>query len=223
MPAILYNLPGSPPCGFVRSLAKHLGVELTLKDLDFAKKEHLSEEYLKINPFHKVPTLVEEDGFIVYERQVYRALLNAIAYHLLRKYAPESDLYPECYKERARIDQCLAAVASTIQPHQLMFFRPRFWENKKPTEEEVTSFEENVLKGLQYLVTDKFATGDKLTLADLCLVANLAISLENGSADASKFPKLAAYYERVKPELAYFEEIYRPSITYLQQRWSELK
>ncbi|KAH6931734.1 hypothetical protein HPB50_000041 [Hyalomma asiaticum] len=215
MPAILYNLPGSPPCNFVRSLAKHLGVELTLKNLDFAKKEHLSEEYLKINPFHKVPTL-DDDGFIIYES-------NAIAYYLLRKYAPESDLYPDCIKERARIDQCLAAVASTIQPHQLIFFRPRFWENKKPTEAEVASFEEFVVTGFQHLVTDKFATGDKLTLADLCLVANLAITLENGAVDASRFPKLQAYYERVKSELPYFEEIFRPSITFLQQRWAELQ
>ncbi|XP_037565975.1 glutathione S-transferase 1 [Dermacentor silvarum] len=213
---ILYNLPGSPPCGFVRSLAKHLGVEITLKNLDFAKKEHLSEEYLKINPFHKVPSLVDDD-FIVYES-------NAIAYYLLRKHAPESDLYPDCYKERARIDIVLAAVASTIQPFQLLFFRPRFWDNTKPSDEEVASFETTVVQGLQHLVSDgKYATGDKLTLADLCLVSNLSICLENGSVDTSKFPKLTAYYERMKTELPYFEEIYRPAITYLQQRWSELK
>ncbi|KAK8789144.1 hypothetical protein V5799_021081 [Amblyomma americanum] len=216
MPVTLYNLPGSPPCGFVRSLAKHLGVELTLKNLDFAKKEHLAEDYLKLNPFHKVPTL-DDDGFVVYES-------NAIAYYLLRKYAPESDLYPACYKERARIDQVLAAVASTIQPQQLLFFRPRFWENTKPTEEEVTAFEHNVLQGFEHLIGDgKFALGDDLTLADLCLISNLAIALENNSVDTAKFPKLASYYERVKPELAYFEEIYRPAITYLQQRWAELK
>ncbi|KAL1454678.1 hypothetical protein MTO96_043729 [Rhipicephalus appendiculatus] len=113
----------------------------------------------------------------------------AIAYYLLRKYAPESDLYPACYKERARIDQCLAAVSSTVQPRQLMFFRPTFWENKKPTEEEVAAFEENVVTGYQHLVTDKFATGDKLTLADLCLVANLTFTLENGSVDQSKIPQ----------------------------------
>ncbi|XP_050029223.2 glutathione S-transferase 1-like [Dermacentor andersoni] len=214
---VLYNLPGSPPCGFVRSLAKYLGIEITLKNLDFAKKEHLSEEYLKINPFHKVPTLVDEDNFIVYES-------NAIAYYLLRKHAPESDLYPKCYKERARIDIVLAAVASTIQPFQLLFFRPRFWDNKKPSDEEVAAFETNVVQGLQYLVSDgKYATGDNLTLADFCLVANLTICLENGSVDTSKFPKLTAYYERMKTELPYFEEIYRPGITYLQQRWSELK
>ncbi|KAH7957618.1 hypothetical protein HPB52_020804 [Rhipicephalus sanguineus] len=152
MSAILYNLPGSPVCGFVHSLAKHLGVELTLKDVGFAKKEHLSVEYLKINPFHKAPAL-NDAGFIIYES-------NAIAYYLLRKYAPESDLYPECYKERARIDQCLAAVASTVQPRQLLFFRATFWENKKPTDEEVAAFEENVVTGYQHLVTDKFATGD---------------------------------------------------------------
>lgn len=217
MPAVLYNLIGSPPCGFVRSVAKHIGVELELKNLDLAKKEHLTEDFLKINPFHKVPTL-DDDGFVVYES-------NAIVYYLLRKHAPESELYPACPRGRTRVDQVLAAVSSTVQPHLVAFFRPRFWHNTKPTEEELKNFEENVLKGFEHLIADdkKFAVGDKLTLADLTIVANLVLALECGSTDLSKFPKLAAYYERVKPEVPYFEEIYRPAIAHIQQRWSELK
>ncbi|XP_077507690.1 glutathione S-transferase 1-1-like [Amblyomma americanum] len=216
MPATLYCLSGSPPCTFVRSLAKHLNVELTLKTVDFSKKEHLDDDYLKMNPFHKVPTL-DDDGFVIYES-------NAIAYYLLRKYAPESELYPSCCKERARIDQVLATVANTIQPQQLLFYRPLFCGSTKPTQEEVSDFEQNVLKAFEHLVGDgKFAIGDKLTLADLSLVSNLAIALETTFVDSAKFPKLASYYERVKSELPYFEEVYRPAIAFLQQHWAELK
>ncbi|XP_049271318.1 LOW QUALITY PROTEIN: glutathione S-transferase D1-like [Rhipicephalus sanguineus] len=114
MPITMYTMIGSPPCAFVRSLAKKIGVELELKNLDFFKKEHLTPEYLKINPFHKVPTL-DDSAFIVYESK-------AIAYYLLRKYAPKSELYPECVKHRTRIDQVLTAVCSTIQPHKVTFF-----------------------------------------------------------------------------------------------------
>ncbi|XP_049271316.1 glutathione S-transferase 1-like [Rhipicephalus sanguineus] len=68
VPVTLYNLPGSPPCGFVRCIAKHIGVELNVRNVDLAHKEHLGEDYLKINPLHKVPT-IDDYGFIVCERR----------------------------------------------------------------------------------------------------------------------------------------------------------
>ncbi|KAH6934162.1 hypothetical protein HPB50_021279 [Hyalomma asiaticum] len=175
MPVLLYNLVGSPPCSFIRCLAKEIGVELNLRDLDFVKGEHRSEEFLKINPFHKVPT-IDDNGFIVYES-------NAIAYYLLRKYAPESGLYPTCIKTRTRIDQVLAAASGNIHPNLGAFFRPRYFQGTKPSEDEVKAFEENVLKSLEHLVGDsKFAVGDKLTIADLCLLGHVTVCLERGRA-----------------------------------------
>ncbi|XP_037565049.1 glutathione S-transferase D1-like [Dermacentor silvarum] len=106
MTITLYNINGSPPCNLVRTLAKHVGIELNLKNLDAANKEHLRDEYLKVNPFHKVPA-IDDEGFILYES-------NAIAYYLLRKYAPDSELYPACIKTRSQIDQILSAVVTTI-------------------------------------------------------------------------------------------------------------
>ncbi|XP_077511394.1 glutathione S-transferase 1-1-like [Amblyomma americanum] len=216
MPIVLYNVPGSPPCSFVRSVAKLIGVELELKNLDFLKKEHLTPEYLKLNPFHKVPTL-DDGGFVVYES-------IAIAYYLLRKYAPKSELYPECVKHRTRIDQILACFSCTIYPQKVAFFRTRFMEKTKPTQEEVAAFEENVLKGFEHLIGDgKYAVNDMLTLADVYLVVNIAGVFETGCFDNAKFQKLLNYYERVKSELSCFEEICGMAINSVKQRWSELK
>ncbi|XP_077511397.1 glutathione S-transferase 1-like [Amblyomma americanum] len=216
MSIILYNLFGSPPCGFVRSLAKEIGVELTLKNLDYANKEHLSKDFLNVNPFHMVPT-IDDEGFIVYES-------NAIAYYLLRKYAPSSKLYPANIKDRARIDQVLSTASCSIQPHLVTFLRPRFWEKTEPTVEEVTSFEKNVLKGLEYLIGDtKFAVGNEVTLADLSLIGHLIIALENHSIQKAKFPKLTAYYQRLKSALPYFEEIHGPAIEFVKEVWAKLK
>nr|XP_050029228.1 glutathione S-transferase 4-like [Dermacentor andersoni] len=216
MPPVLYNITGSPPCGFIRTLAKKLGVELELKNLDYFKKEHLTPEYLKINPFHKVPTL-EDSGFVVYESV-------AIAYYLLRQYAPKSELYPECVKQRTRIDQILAAVSCTILPHKVAFFRPLLAEKRKPTSEEVAAFEENVLKGFEHLIgDDKFAAGDKVTLADFCLFSGIIGVLEMRFFNKAKFQKLSSYYERVLPEITGFDEIYKPAITHFQERYGGLK
>uniref|UniRef100_A0A1E1XBE0 Putative glutathione s-transferase n=1 Tax=Amblyomma aureolatum TaxID=187763 RepID=A0A1E1XBE0_9ACAR len=216
MPIVLYNLVGSPPCGFIRALAKEIGVELSIKNLDFQKKEHLSEDFLKINPFHKVPA-IDDDGFVVYES-------NAIAYSLLRKYAPESELYPACVRGRTRIDQVLASASCNIHIHLGNFFRPRFMAQLKPTDEEVSAFEENVFKGLENLIGDKkFAVGDKIPLADLCLIGHVTLTIECGYVDKSKFPKLTGYYDRVKAELACFDEIYAPTISAMKELLAKLK
>nr|XP_050029267.1 glutathione S-transferase 2-like [Dermacentor andersoni] len=215
MTITLYNVDRSPPCAFVRSLAKHLAIELKHKNLDFTNKEHCSDEYLKINPFHKVPA-IDDEGFIVYES-------NAIAYYLLRKYAPESKLYPTCIKTRTRIDQVLACLSSNIYSATVAFLLPRFVENTKPTAEEKSAFEENVLRGLEHLIGDKFAVGETFTLADVAMTSLVATALENNLVDYTKFPKLRSYYERVKHEQPCFEEIYGPVLNNMRQLSARLK
>ncbi|XP_075744208.1 uncharacterized protein LOC142802999 [Rhipicephalus microplus] len=216
MPYTLYNLYGSPPCATVRMLAKHIGVDLELKNVDPFKREHLTPEYLKLNPFHKIPTFSDE-GFIIYES-------SAICYYLLRKHAPSCDIYPDCPRTRARIDQALATITSTIQPHYFKFFRPRFYELTKPTPEDVEQFEENVIKGFEHVLGEgNYVLGDKLSLADLSLVAHLTLVFEVPFLNGDKYPKLKAYYNRLKAELAYFEEVNRPGITGLSTLTADLK
>ncbi|KAH9377698.1 hypothetical protein HPB48_020071 [Haemaphysalis longicornis] len=218
MPYVLYNVYGSPPCGLVRMLAKHLGIELELKNVDLFKKENLTPEYLKINPFHKVPSF-SDDGFIIYES-------SAICYYLLRKHAPDSELYPNCPKTRARIDQALATVTSTIQP---VYFDFMVQASFLPIEEANhrgagAFFEEKVVTGFEHVIGDgKFVLGDKLSLADLSVVAHLTLALEAPFLDAGKYPKLKSYYERVKAQLPYFNEINEPGIEALAKLAAELK
>ncbi|KAK8770317.1 hypothetical protein V5799_013221 [Amblyomma americanum] len=216
MPIVLYNIVGSPPCGFNRSLAKEIGVELSLMKMDSAKEEHLGEDFLKVNPFHKAPA-IDDNGFIIYES-------NAIAYYLLRKYAPDSELYPTRVKGRTQIDQVLAYASCNIHSHLGNFFRARYTRCTKPTAEEVTVFEQNVIKGREDLIGEaKFAVGDKLTIADLCLIRPVVLAVENGSIDQAKFPKLVIYYERVKSQLPYFDQIYGTAIDFTQHIWARLK
>ncbi|XP_075539878.1 glutathione S-transferase 1-1-like [Dermacentor variabilis] len=148
----------------------HLWFQLNLKNLNFAKNKHFSEGYPKINPFHKVPA-IDDDAFIVYGS-------IAIAYYLLRKYAPESKLYLTCIKIRTRIDRILACLSSTIYSAYIAFHLPRFVQKTKPKPEEKLAFEENVLRGLEHLIGDKFAVGDTFTFADLAMTSLVAATLE---------------------------------------------
>ncbi|EEC12950.1 glutathione S-transferase, putative [Ixodes scapularis] len=215
MPVDLYNLSLSAPCALVRMVAKHIGVELTVKEVNFFKKEHLSPEYLKINPFHKVPT-ISDDGFVIYES-------TAICLYLLNKYAPDSDLYPKDLQKRARVDQVLATVTSFVQPCYDEFYRNSAMLTKKPTAQQVQDLEETGLKGLEHLVGDgRFAVGDALTLADLTLVAHLSYSIMMPVFDRKKFSKLVSYYECVSAQMPHFAET-KPVTEWQVQKWSALK
>ncbi|XP_075533628.1 glutathione S-transferase 1-like [Dermacentor variabilis] len=210
----LYSVPTSPSFGFVRSVAKHINIDLCVRHLDFTE-EHLNDEYVKLSPVRKVPTL--EDGrFVVHESA-------AIAYYLLSKYAPQSQLYPLSPRQRNRIDQIMVTIASTIRPHFVEFFRRIFCDNSEPTTMEIAAFEETVIKGLEHLVgKGPFATGDNLTLADLCIIANLNVAFTNGFVDIAKFPTMVGYYGRVAEVLPYFPEVYGDSVDFTHLRWPQL-
>lgn len=62
-----YYMPESPPCRAVELAADKLGLKLNKKRLDLSKGEHLTEAFLKINPQHTVPTIVDGD-LVLYER-----------------------------------------------------------------------------------------------------------------------------------------------------------
>lgn len=95
----LYFTPGSPPARAVLLLIRYLGVDVEVKSLDFGKKEQLSEEFIKLNPLHEVPTIVDGDFVLTESRAILQYLVNS------RK--PGSDLYPTDPKARARVDQRL--------------------------------------------------------------------------------------------------------------------
>ncbi|XP_075744629.1 glutathione S-transferase 1-like [Rhipicephalus microplus] len=216
MTITLYNWPGSPPCGFVLAVAKQLGVQLEVKNVNLAQKEQLSEPYLKINPFHKVPAL-DDDGFIFYESA-------AIVYYLLRKYAPKSDLYPDDIKLRTQVDQVIAVMYGTVHASVAAFFRPRILLKKKPSAEELTAYEDNVVKSIEKITGEgKFAVGDKLTLADIAIIPQLMLIVEGPVVDLKKYPKLVSYYSNIKSQLLYFEELYGPTINHIKQRWATLQ
>ncbi|XP_049523909.1 uncharacterized protein LOC119454155 [Dermacentor silvarum] len=148
----------------------------------------------------------------------------AIVYYLQRKYAHNSELYPECIEQRTRVDQILYSVACSIRPHHITFFHRRFGDNSKPTEEEQADFEEKVLGGIQCLIGQgPFAAGDTLTVAVLSILAFLALSLDIDYVNSVRFPDLFEYCERVKGALSYFDDVYGSTIRLYRRIWAQLQ
>lgn len=77
--------------------------------------EHMKPEYLKINPQHKVPAIVD-DGFCLDESR-------AICTYLINRYGQKvQHLYPEDPEQRAVIDQLLNFDASVIFPNFIRLY-----------------------------------------------------------------------------------------------------
>ncbi|CAD5126615.1 DgyrCDS14701 [Dimorphilus gyrociliatus] len=182
----------SPLSRSVLFTAKILDIKLNLKVVSLLKGEQKSEEYAKINPHSKVPTLVDGD-FVLSESR-------AIMIYLFNKHGKSKDdyLYPKDLKKRAKVDQFLYYSASSFVSALLGYFRIVFTGQRQPTEEEKSKFE-GALADLDriYFQNSNFLFGDKPTLADFDLAATLQ-QMELIKVDFSKYPRISKFLNAVK-------------------------
>ncbi|XP_055847695.1 glutathione S-transferase D1-like isoform X2 [Episyrphus balteatus] len=184
-----YYMPGSSPCRAALMTAKAVGVELNLKGLNLMAGEHLKPEYLKINPQHTIPTLVD-NGFTLWESR-------AIMVYLVEKYGKCDSLLPKCTKKRAVVHQRLYFDMGTLYQRFADYYFPQIFA-KAPADpmkfqkmEDAFSFFNTFLEG------QKYAVGDSFTLADIALVATVS-TYEAAKFDINKYPNVARWYKHCK-------------------------
>lgn len=95
----LYFTPGSPPARAVLLFIRYLGIDVEVKTLNLLKKEQYAPEYLKLNPTHQVPLLVDGDFVLAESRAILQYLANT--------FKPGTDVYPSAPKARAIVDHRL--------------------------------------------------------------------------------------------------------------------
>ncbi|XP_063827274.1 glutathione S-transferase 1-like [Ostrinia nubilalis] len=193
----LYYVPGSAPCRAVLLTARALNLNLNLKLVDLHHGEHLKPEYLKLNPQHTVPTLVD-DGLSIWESR-------AIITYLVNKYAKGNSLYPEDPKARAVVDQRLYFDIGTLYQKFSEYFYPQVFGGAPADKEKLTAVE-NALKLFDtFLEGHKYAAGNNLTVADLSLIASVS-SFEASDINFLKYPNVKRWYETVKSTAPGYEE-----------------
>jgi glutathione S-transferase len=94
----LFQFPMSPASRRVVALLAHCDLPFERRDVDMMAGQHMSPEYLAVNPNHQVPTLL--DG----ELKLHES--NAILRFLCNRHSLES-WYPTDSRVRARVDQWL--------------------------------------------------------------------------------------------------------------------
>nr|AIZ46898.1 glutathione S-transferase delta 3 [Cnaphalocrocis medinalis] len=187
----LYYRPGSPPCRAVRLVAAALGIDLNLKLVDLHGGEHLKPEYLKLNPQHTIPTMVDE-GFSLWESR-------AIMAYLVNKYGKNDSLYPKDPKARALVDQRLYFDFGTLSMSFTDYFYPMLFagapEDKSKYDKIAVGFDllEIFLEG------QKYVAGSQLTIADLALIVTVS-NFELIKYDISKYKNVSRWATKIKEE-----------------------
>jgi len=168
-------------------------IPLDLQHVDLLKGEQKEEKYLKINPDHVVPTLV--DGALTLWES------RAILAYLIDQYAPNNNLYPREPAKRAQIDRMLQYDLGNLDAVGELI-RPQILQSKAADPEKITQVE-NVLDYLEKILqTRDYIAAPHLTIADLSITAMLGM-LEIKNWNFERWPKVGAWRQKIRDEKWY--------------------
>jgi glutathione S-transferase len=170
-------------------VAATLKVPLNLKPLNLQQKEHLLPEFIKLNPQHTVPTLVD-NNFPLWESR-------PICIYLVEKYAKDDTLYPKDPKKRAVVNQRLYFDMGTLNKRLYDYFYPQLMLNEKPDAEKFKRLEEAVELLDVFLESSSFVAGDKMTIADIAVAVTVSV-IELTGYEIMKFPFISGWYDVMK-------------------------
>ncbi len=190
----IYGDSISGNCLKVKWTADLLGVKYDWIETDVLKAQSRTPEFLKLNPAGQVPAVVLRDG---------RALAqsNAIILYLNRVY--KGGLLPKGEYARAKVFEWLfweqyshETAIAVRRFHKAYLNKPDSEIDPKLMDKGVAALTlmEAALQKSPYLV------GDKLTLADIALVAYTRVAPEGGF-DLSPYPALRTWIARVERDL----------------------
>ncbi|CAG9818192.1 unnamed protein product [Phaedon cochleariae] len=197
MPIDFYYVPGSAPCRNVLLTAKAVGVKLNLKYTDLLKGEHLTREFIKINPQHTIPTL-DDNGFVLWESR-------AIMTYLQQQYGKNDSLYPKDPKRRALVDQRLYFDNGTLYASLADYYYPVIFRNESYDPAKLEKVHDAFKYFDLFIGDNDYSTGNTLTLADLSLVSTVS-TFELLKYDFSPYKNVCRWFAKVKATAPGYEE-----------------
>lgn len=184
------------------------GIEYLDQPISLVGSEQRSDSYSAINPQQLVPTLKHGE-------RVIRQSMAIMEY--LDEFQPEPAIMPTTARERARVRALALAVACDIHPLQnlrvLKYLETELGASEAQRAAWVQHWISSGLAAIETLLesnpgTADFCEGDAPTIADCCLIPQLATSTRfgvdwSGYANINRIARNCAAldaFERAKPE-----------------------
>lgn len=191
MDILLYYAPVA--CSLVPYVTlTEAGADFTVRPVNMRKRQHMSAEYLALNPKHKVPVLVV-DG---------RPLTENVAIQVwIARNFPDAKLLPRDPWEEVKAISVLAWCASGIHPHLTRINGPAKFCDTPGSESRVRALaQDQLFENLRIadaMLADRDFFFDHFTAADAhffwCFRRGLQFKL-----DQSGFKNCTAHFERMK-------------------------
>ncbi|XP_033236577.1 glutathione S-transferase T2-like [Drosophila pseudoobscura] len=193
----LYYLPSPGPSRAVLMTAKAVGVSLNKKLLNIKLGENLTPEFLKINPQHTIPTLVD-NGFVLWESR-------AILIYLVEQYGKDDSLYPKDPQKQALINQRLYFDMNTMYDAFASYYYPIFRTGNYGDAAAWAKVENAFTLLNTFLEGQEYVAGSQLTIADISILATIS-TIELVDFDLKKYPNVARWYANAKKVTPGWEE-----------------
>jgi glutathione S-transferase len=183
MTKTLYYINGCPGARAVRLYCRYAEIKIDEVLVNFQKGEHLTEEFLKLNPMHTVPTIKLDNGDGIYESRL-------ILKYLSGQYE-NSDSY--------EIDKWLFWDLGFLNTNVGKVIYPRLFMNSEPTKKDVERLVEkldyldNSLINVDFLINNSFSIAD---ISSCMLVYNSQV--RSDLVNINNYPNIVCWMKNVE-------------------------
>ena len=192
MPIVLYDAVPSSNSDRVKIALHEKGLPYERITLNLARKDQKRPEFLKLNPYGKVP-VINDGGQVLFESCIINEYLD-------EKY-PEPPLMPK--------DPYLRGRGRVLIDYALNYLHEPYWalrgEMLKPQAErnaavldETRRTLTNLLRYLEAALGDKSYFFGELSLCDIAVVPRFLRMETYGALPAPELPRLGAWLQRIK-------------------------
>lgn len=189
-------------------MMEELGIPYNLVLLDARKEEHASQEFLKINPWGKIPVLVDDEDRVYCESAFICTHLAETA----GRFIPERGS-----RERQLMDQLLFTAVSTLEPACGTFVSTDVFRRDNPDSPARRRFAQEVLDEQLPVWEQIFSKypyalprTEEFTVLDV-MVASILRCLKHTDAFV-RYPAVTSYLERVAARPAYQRALARHGV-----------
>lgn len=200
--------------------ARRVWVTLLEKDLEFEpillklNGDQFQPDFLKLNPFHHIPVLVD-DGLSIFESL-------AILDYLEAKY-PEPSFLPHAAEDIAQVRTIELVTVNELPPASIILMKEML--EVAVEEQKINQAKQSIATVLQYFETNlksaqPYFLGDRLTYADIvagtaiAAIPNLGISLE-------PYPHVTRWVEHLNQRPSWQQTV--PSAAEIEQSKAVMK
>lgn len=174
-------------------LLEELQLPYKLHEIDLSSGEQKTKEFLKLNPFGKVPVLKYDDRILYESRCILRFLAN--------KHDTDTDYYPD-----SNCDMWLEIESQHLNPPLSKIVYEKVFKQMHGESDINENVVKSSLKDLDFVLSiyednlnSKFISGDTFTIADIACIPYLNYFVKcQGKDYLKKYPKFYHWFKKVK-------------------------